>query len=224
MLQLAQETGIHKQKLEPSERLYTIGIPEGYQEAELVPLVLALHWGGPVMPYTGELALLGLAVPGLYELGAIMVAPDRTTDDWANPQAETHLIELLDFIQGQYRIDKDKVVIMGYSLGGIGAWYMTARHPDRFSVAIALSAMPPKEARKMPWETPMYVIHSFRDELFPIREVNAVIDPMVEQGAPIKFLLIDRARHYHTEEFIDPLRSSVPWVKKMWREQAYGLR
>jgi predicted peptidase len=224
MSQLPQETGIHKQKLEPSEHLYTIGIPEGYQEAESVPLILVLHWGGPVMSYTGELVLLGLAVPGLYELGAIMVAPDRNTEDWANPQAEADLIELLDFIQEQYRIDEDKVVILGYSLGGIGAWYMAARHPERFSVAIALSAMPPKEARKMPWKTPMYVIHSIRDELFPIQDLGAVINPMMEQGAPIEFFPIDKARHYHTESFIDPLRSAVPWVKKMWREQTYGLR
>jgi predicted peptidase len=224
MSQLPQETGIHKQKLEPSEHLYTIGIPEGYQEAESVPLILVLHWGGPVMPYTGGLVLLGLAVPGLYELGAIMLAPDRNTEDWTNPQAEAELIELLDFIQEHYRIDEDKVVIMGYSLGGIGAWYMAARHPDRFSVAISLSAMPPKEARSMPWETPMYVIHSFHDELFPIKKVNAVIDPMVDQGAPIKFYLIDQARHYNTDNFIDPLRTAVPWVKKMWREQTYGLR
>ncbi len=224
MTQLPQETGIHKQKLESNGQLYTIGIPEGYQEAETVPLILVLHWGGPVMDYTGEVVLLGLAVPGLYELGGIMLAPDRNTEDWANPQAEADLIELLDFIQEQYRIDENKVVMMGYSLGGIGAWYMTARHPERFSVAISLSAMPPKEVRSMSWETPMYVIHSIRDELFPIDKLSATIDLMVEQGAPIEFLPIDKARHYNTESFIEPLRSTVPWVKKMWREQKYGLR
>jgi predicted peptidase len=224
MTQLPQETGIHKQKLESTGQLYSIGIPEGYQEAESVPLILVLHWGGPVMDYTGEVVLLGLAVPGLYELGGIMLAPDRNTEDWANPQAEADLIELLDFIQEHYRIDKKRIVIVGYSLGGIGTWYMTARHPDRFSVAISLSAMPPKEARSMPWETPMYVIHSIRDELFSIRELSAVIDPMVEQGAPIEFFPIDKARHYNTENFIEPLRTAVPWVQKMWREQAHGLR
>jgi predicted peptidase len=216
MSDLPQETGIHKQKLEPSGRLYAIGIPEGYEEAESVPLILVLHWGGPVMPYTGAMVMMGLAVPGLYELEAIMVAPDRTTDDWANPQAEAELIELLDFIQAHYRIDKDRVMIVGYSLGGIGAWYMAARHPDRFSAAIPLSAMPPKEIRDKPWEIPTYVIHSFRDELFPARKLEAIIDPMLDQGAPIEFVLIDKAGHYQTESFTEPLREAVPWVKKIW--------
>jgi predicted peptidase len=215
-LDLPQEKGIHKQKLPPSGRRYTIGIPENYARSEKVPLVLALHWGGPVMPFTGEVLLLGLAVPGLYKLGAIIVAPDRTQEDWANPKAEEELLELLDFIQENYRIDERKVVVLGYSLGGIGAWYLAARHPERFSAGIALSALPPKEAIGIPWKTPMFVVHSFKDTIFPLWKVEEVIDAMLDEGAPIVFKVIDKARHYQTEKFIDILKEAVPWVRRMW--------
>jgi predicted peptidase len=213
---LAQEKGIHKQNLPPSGRRYTIGIPENYAQGEKVPLVLALHWAGPVMPYTGEMILLGLAVPGLYKLGAIIVAPDRTQEDWANPIAEAELLELLDFIQENYRIDEHKVVVMGYSLGGIGAWYLVARNPERFSAGIALSAILPKEARGIPWKTPMYVVHSFQDKVFPVQKVEKVIDSMLDEGAPIEFKVIDGPGHYETEQFIKILREAVPWVKRKW--------
>ena len=214
--ELPQEKGIHKRKLSPSGRRYTIGIPENYAQADKVPLILALHWAGPVMPYTGEMLLLGLAVPGLYKLGAIIVAPDRTQEDWANPQAEEELLELLDFIQQNYRIDESKVAVLGYSLGGIGAWYLAARHPECFSAGIALSAILPKEAMGIPWETPMYVVHSFQDKVFPVREVEKVIDSMLDEGAPIEFKVIDKAGHYETEKFIPILREAVPWVKQLW--------
>jgi predicted peptidase len=214
---LPQEGGIHKLKLQPSGRRYTIGIPEAYAKADKVPLILALHWGGPVMPYTGEMMLLGLAVPGLYNLGAIMVAPDRTQEDWANPKAEEELLALLDFIQENYRVDESKVMVMGYSLGGIGAWYLAARRPERFSAAIALSAILPKEAVGRPWEVPIFVVHSFGDKVFPIEKVEKAIDPMLDKGAPIVFKVIDKADHYQTEQFIEILREAVPWVRGVWR-------
>lgn len=213
---LPREKGIHKRKLPSNGHRYTIGIPENYAKADQVPLVLALHWAGPVMPYTGEMLLLGLAVPGLYKLGAIIVAPDRTQEDWANPQAEEELLELLDFIQENYRIDERKVIMMGYSLGGIGTWYLTARHPERFSAGIALSAILPKEAIGIPWKTPMYVVHSFQDNVFPLRKVEKVIDAMLDEGAPIVFKVIDKAKHYETEKFIHILREAVPWVRRLW--------
>lgn len=155
MSQLIKEPGVHKLLFQPSDRRYTIAIPKSYQEDVPMPLILALHWGGEVVPFTGTIMVMELVMPALFELGAIILAPDRTTEDWANPQSETELLELLDFIERNFIIDRTKTLITGYSLGGIGAWYMASRHQDRFAAVLPMSASPHPEALKPKWAIPI---------------------------------------------------------------------
>ena len=76
--------GIHERVLEPGGRRYTLGIPEGYSRETPTPFVMILHWGGPVHPFTGRGILEGLVRPARGDLGAILAAPDRSGESWAN--------------------------------------------------------------------------------------------------------------------------------------------
>jgi predicted peptidase len=184
-----------------------------------VGLVLALHYGGQVTPYYGRGLLTGLVEPALRGLGAIIVAPDcpTVTTDWTQSESEAYVLELLDHIQATYAVDAQSTLITGYSMGGIGVWYLAARCQKRFAVALPMAAPPPKTAVDANWRIPLYIIHSRRDELFPLEPVEAAVDQLKAHGMTIEMVVLDRVTHYETHRFVEPLRDAVPWIEEAWQ-------
>jgi predicted peptidase len=201
--------------LQPGDRHYTIAIPFNYS-GQAVPLVLALHYGEHGSPYYGRGFLTGLVEPGLQDLGAIIVAPDCTGDDWTQPDSEQDVLDLLDHIEATYKIDPNRTLITGYSMGGIGTWYLAARHQDRFAAALPMAATPPSSAIDAAWDIPLYVIHGSEDELFPVKWTETAVEQLVTEGVSAELVVLDGVSHHETHLFIDPLQAAIPWIQKAW--------
>jgi predicted peptidase len=195
---------------------YTLSIPAGFPGQQPVPLVMALHFGGTVTPWYSKGYLITLPEPALRELGAIIAAPDCPTQGWDNPTAETAILELLDLLKNNYNIDEKKILITGFSMGGIGTWHMAARHPQIFSAAVPISSTAGIETLKQIKDIPLYVIHSRQDEIFPVKHVQEMVQILKDNGVSIQFEIIDGVSHYHTGGFVEPLRAAVSWIKDVW--------
>jgi predicted peptidase len=213
-----KKPGTFRGVLEPDEQRFTVSIPESYDKEKPASLILALHWGGPVWPFIGEALLTELVKPALGELGAVIVAPDRTRDDWANLQSEADVLRILDFIEENYYIDDKRILITGYSLGGIGTWYMGARHQDKFTAALPISANPPPEVLQTEWQIPLYVIHSLQDECFRFEKTEAVIKDLQTETTNVELAIVTNATHFETYKFIEPLHAAVPWIRRVWAQ------
>jgi predicted peptidase len=216
MTGLARQAGVYEQHIPHNQGRYTIALPAGYSEARATPLILALHWGGSVTPFFGKGVLLGLVQPALHELGAIIVAPDCAHGGWDNPRSEADICDLLAYLQEHYNLDRERCLVTGYSIGGMGAWYLAARQPGWFTAAIPMASPPPRNAPQIDWQIPLYVIHSRSDELFAYEETLRSVRRLRETGAPIEICAVDGVTHFYTGGFIQPLGASVPWIQKVW--------
>lgn len=210
-----KSSGIHTLFLEGKEQRVSLLIPNGYTDSAPVPLVLALHWGGQVTPFYSQPFLTDLIAPALQPLSALIVAPDCKHDGWNNPQSEHDLLTLLDLLQTHYAFDPTNIVLTGYSKGGIGTWYLAARHPERLLAAIPMAA-PPPEASQLNWPIPLYVIHSRQDEHFPLEPTAVTMQTLQAQGNDVTFVVLDDVTHYDAGGFIQPLRTAVPWLNNLW--------
>lgn len=47
----------------------------------------------------------------------------------------TDILEAIDFVCDNYPIDRNKIVLMGFSMGGAGVWHVAARNADLFVAA-----------------------------------------------------------------------------------------
>ena len=150
---------------------YTLSLPHQYIPTQSYPLVVALHYGGKVTPFYSKDFMASLVDPALRDLDAIIAAPDCPASGWTNPVSEAAVLELVLLLMKEYTIDSGRVLILGYSMGGSGAWHMASRHPALFSAVIPISA--PAETATTPVITdiPLYVIHGELDELVPSQEV-----------------------------------------------------
>jgi len=225
MPELPQAPGLYARTLtlDPDTALRcSIAIPRQYRPADPVPLLLALHYGwemlGPPPPFYGEGLLLGLVEPALGELEAIIAAPDCPGRDWAEAGSEAALLALLEYLQREYPIDADRILITGYSLGGMGTWHMVSRHPERFCAAIVMAGWPPEDALERIADTPFYIIHSRDDELIPFGLTETAVRELQSRGVAVEFVAAEGITHFETMPLAKHLRAAIPWIRRVWGE------
>jgi predicted peptidase len=201
---------------EPAIR-YAIYIPDGYSPSTPVPLILALHFGvrGADAAGAGGDVVQILIGPALVDLGAIIVAPDSVRGDWSTPENEKAVNALLDMAMAQYAIDKKKVAVTGYSMGGTGSWHFAEKFPERFSAAIPIAGRPPASAAG--WQLPVLAIHSRNDQVAPFAPTEARIAELQKAGVNAKLIPLTGITHYQTDRFQDPLRQAIPWLREVWK-------
>jgi predicted peptidase len=207
----------HEVASETSQR-FVLSIPEAIRDGQPMPLVLVLHyaWPGRLPEYYGEELLTNIVRPALRDLDAIMIAPDCLHRDWSNRESETEINHLIDSLLDAYNIDRGKIIVTGYSLGGRGTWYMAARNQERYAAAIPMAAMVPREALEVEWRVPLYVIHSRADELVAIEPAERAVRQLRDRGTEIQFVVLDDVNHFETGRYYRPLRDAVPWVRVVW--------
>ncbi len=211
----AATPGIH-QMTSADGRRYTLAIPDGYTGQEPVPLILSLHYGGTVTPFYGRGLVEALIGPAFRGLGAIIVAPDSAAGNWTSSMAEQQVLELLDHIEANYRIDADRTLVTGYSMGGGGTWYFAPRYPERFKAAIVMAGRPQADSTSFEWDTPLYVIHSTADQVVPLASTEETVEQLRGQGAAVELVVVDGISHYEIPRYRPYLEAALPWIEEAW--------
>ena len=204
------------------------------------PLIVGLHYGTTqepgLSPYFGLGYVGQLVFPALEPLSAVMVAPDAPEFSWAHPDSEAAVLAVVAQVKKDYPIDAKRTLVTGFSMGGSGAWYLGATHPELFRAAIPMAALPittavrtraaAQAARQAldsgtDWATPLlrmplYVIHSRADETVPIEPLEQAVQTLKGRGADITAAIIDDVPHHMVPGFIDALAAAMPWIRGVW--------
>lgn len=67
--------------------------------------------------------------------GAFVVHPFGRQCVGYKSAGETDVMEAIDFVCENYPIDRDRIVLMGFSMGGAGVWHLAAHYGERFVAA-----------------------------------------------------------------------------------------
>jgi len=212
--------GLHEHTLKRAgepEISYAISIPPDYAPSTPVPLILALHYGIGNRDSTGVGADLvkGIIGPALEVLGAIIVAPDSVRGNWRTSENETAVSALLDMVMAHYIIDKKRVAVTGYSMGGTGSWHLAEKFPERFSAVLPIASTPP--ASSVGWQLPVLAIQSRDDKVVPFDPAAARIAELQRAGVNARLIASTGIAHHEAGRFREPLREAVPWLKEVWK-------
>lgn len=198
----------------PSVR-YAIEVPSTYSDSARAPLVLALHYNaGPRSFDVGRAFLETLVAPALHDLGAVIIAPDALGGPWNTPVADEAVMILLDAALASYNIDPRRVVVTGFSMGGLGTWHFAGAYPDRFSAAVPVAGRPPATAGR--WRLPVFAVHSRDDTVVPIGPTEARIAELARAGVNARLVVLSGMTHFETPRYTEGLAQAVPWLKRLW--------
>jgi predicted peptidase len=195
---------------------YGISIPAGYRPDSPRPLVLALHPGGGRAPNYGISFMRSVVLPGLGDLQAIVVAPDCPARSWTEASADRAVIELLRRVMSDFSIDRRRVLVTGFSMGGRGTWFMASRHGDLFTAAIPMAASVGDEPVDRLGMLPTYVIHSRDDQVVPFAPALANASALETLGRVIHFEALQGIGHFEMGGYVDALTRAGQWVAAQW--------
>lgn len=196
---------------------YGISVPDDYDPRQPRPLVLALHPGGERRPYYGSAFMAGIVVRALKDLGAIMIAPDCPTQAWSDPPAERAVLALIQSVLNDYAVDRRRILVTGFSLGGRGTWFMASRHSDLFTAAIPIAGSPADEPLDRLGKIPTYAIHSRDDQVVPFEPDERTMRALEKLGRPVKFEALQGLGHFDMGGYVDAFTRAGRWVAERWK-------
>ena len=198
------------------EMPYAVSVPAGYDPATPQPLILALHPGGARGPYYGSLNMRQIFEPALRGLDAVIVAPDAPTRRWTSDVSDRAVMGLLERIMATYTIDRTRILVTGFSLGGRGTWFFATRHPDLFTGAIPIAGRPGDDPLDALGDMPVHIIHSRADEVVPFDPAEDAARRLREAGRPVAFTALDGVSHYAMGGYVGALRDAGEWMSERW--------
>jgi predicted peptidase len=80
-------------------------------------------------------------------------------------------------------IDKRRIYITSYSMGGYGTWSMIARYPDLFAAASPNCGCGDPETVSKFVHLPLWVVHGDADQTIPVLESRKMIEALREVGS-----------------------------------------
>ena len=131
--------------------------------------------------------------------------------------AARQLTEFLDEAQRIYPIDPNRLLLLGFSQGGMMAYDFFLREPARFAGLVALSSrFSPElgsEASPDAKQRPVFVAHGTGDELIKIDAGRASREQLLELGLNLTY----REYEMGHEINIEVLRELMQWLDdKVW--------
>ena len=208
---------------EGGEMTYGISVPadardtgDDSRRSGPVPLILALHPGGARTAYHGSSFMRGIVEPALRDWNAIIIAPDAPTRSWATDVSERAVLALVEEVAARYDIDRDRVLVTGFSLGGAGTWFFATRHADLFTGAIPMAGAIREVSLDGLGSMPVHIVHSRDDEQVPYGPAAEAAAQLEARGHPVKLTALSGVGHYSMGAYIGPLRQAGDWMREQW--------
>ena len=175
---------------------YLVYLPADYDQDKTKrwPLVVFLHGAGERGTDVQLVRKTGLTQT-LERRGAtpyVMIAPQCPAGGWWDTAA---LDKLLDQTLADYRVDKQRVVLTGLSMGGFGTWKWGAEHPERFAALIPICGGGKPETVASLKGMPIWGFHGDADNAVKLGMGQTMVDAAKKAGAEIKFTIYPGVGH-----------------------------
>lgn len=129
---------------------YALFTPSTVSDGEELPLLVWLHGSGEVG--TGEATFRNAGLPAVLNswkldgFNAYVICPHLTgrySGSWSNTTALANLNATIDKFISENKVDKDKIMLSGHSLGGLGSMYVAYNSNGRYSALAVMSGYNP---------------------------------------------------------------------------------
>jgi dienelactone hydrolase len=183
---------------------YLVYLPDGYYRSRgRWPLILTLHGRGEASDDIGMVRSQGLPrrVEAKGGLPFVIVAPQSPGWSWDVGALST----LLDEVLGRYRVDPDRLYVVGNSMGGTGTWLLAAHSPGRFAaIAPICGGADPASAGRLK-DVPSWAFHGAADRIVALEQSERMIEALKKVGGDARLTVYPGVGHdAWTPTYADP--------------------
>jgi phospholipase/carboxylesterase len=197
-------TGVLHGNNDPGQRGgFSVYVPEDYDGAEPVPLVMALHGGSG----HGR-GFLWTWLREARTRGVILVSPTATGSTWSlmEPEVDTeHLNRVLGLVRQNWHVDANRLLLTGMSDGGTFAYVSGLQTASPFTHLAPISAsfhpmllsfMDPARLLGLP----IHIVHGALDWMFPAEMARGAEAALKAAGAAVTYREVADLSHTYPRE------------------------
>lgn len=183
-----------RQRTQITETDYLLYVPEAEPTPEGYPLMLFLHGSGERGDDLSRVKAHGPPsfLDDTTSFPFVVISPQCPPDQWWDTRA---LLNILDEVEAELPIDKNRVYVTGLSMGGLGTWALLKEAPDRFAAAAPVCGGGNPLAVCRFRDVPVWAFHGAKDDVVLPEESERMVNGLKEIGANVKFTLYPDANH-----------------------------
>lgn len=143
------------------------------------------------------------------------------TDDPPNLRelSEKDAMNVLALVRKEYRIDDQRIYLMGHSMGGAGTLHLATKYPRIWAAVAAMApaafGMDPQTVAKAR-KTPFMLVHGDKDVLVPVDISKGFASALKTRGMTYEFAELPEADHGSV------IQAGVPMVFRFFGEHRKG--
>ncbi len=227
---------LSKAGTEPGDLPYRYLIPAGYDAAKSYPLIVFLHGSGE--RGNDNVAQLNNRASGALQLVSaenqaaypcFMLAPQASAgagdgDDGWNLDSLGQVMRVIEKMQKQYSIDRNRIYVTGVSMGGAATWAIVVQYPTVFAAAVPMSGWGAGSYARIVG-LPLWAFHAVDDDQVPVILTDKAVDAVRALGGKVLYTRYASGGHgiwptaYATPELL-------PWLmaqrRSVVKEAAVG--
>ncbi len=114
--------------------------------------------------------------------------------DPKRPEPLELALELIQDLQQDLPIDRKRIYVVGYSMGGFGAWIAISRHPGRFAAAAPIAGG--GDPTHVPHtKASVWAFHGSADSSVPVRRSRQMVESLEKAGGDVRYTEYPGAGH-----------------------------
>ncbi|GKU27502.1 dienelactone hydrolase family protein [Clostridium folliculivorans] len=168
---------------------YLVYLPQSYDKNKKWPLILSLHGSGERGDNLDKVKKWGIhkILRENNDLPFIVVSPQCPSGEIWEMQFNA-LKDILVDVEKDYNIDKERIYLTGYSLGGYGTWNFTILNPEKFAAIVPISggAISPQKALRLK-NIPIWVAHGDNDNIVDFEESRRIVEYLKKHNSNVVF-------------------------------------
>ncbi len=197
---------------------YRVVVPKSYNGLKAMPLIVVLHGlggtentfmqqGNGALPRLAEERGFLVATPLGYRRNGGYGRPGGGPLGPLDPESarmvrlsEEDVLNVLKEVRANYRVDPDRIYLMGHSMGGGGTWIIGSRHAEIWAglAPIAGGSASPSLlplANLKQHHLPVYVVHGDADRTAPVETSRVMVAELKKLGVECEYHEIPGGTH-----------------------------
>jgi len=226
---------------------YILYVPEAYDGKRPFGLIVYLHGYTPELNKENWVRLMYADVLDRYadEAEYIMAMPFARSNTDFQGIGEDDVVLVTRKVLKDYRIDPDRVVMSGYSMGGMGAWTISGHYPDLFTGLCAMSGrgdfylwkrltpddLPPFKRKLAELEfganmltnyvhLPVFMMHGGADLGISVEQSRTMHARLRERELDVEYVELPEQGHYYFYTEAGYREEMLKWLKRQRRTAA----
>jgi poly(3-hydroxybutyrate) depolymerase len=190
---------------------YRTYIPTTYNGSKAYPLILALHGLGgtedaffdnyerklpPLAESHGYIVagVLGYRVDGSYGWG-LGIPPADSNTKRTQDLSEQDVMQVLQRVRQQYKIDESRIYLLGHSMGAIGTWKIAPKYPDIWAAIAPFSGSGASATLERIRTVPEIIVHGDNDPTVNVAGSRNMVAKLKEMGTEFKYIEVPGGVH-----------------------------